>query len=122
MSNFRVVFYEKENGEVPAEDFLYSLDAKMSAKMARTIAALQEHGNELREPYSKHLVDGIFELRAQVATNISRALYFFTVGKTIIITHGFIKKTQRTPPREIELAKAYRTDYLRRKEGNHENI
>ena len=117
MEKFQVVFYEKENGDTPAEVFLESLDRKMKAKMTRAISALQEHGNELREPYSKHLTDGIFELRAQIGSDISRALYFFVIGKRVVITHGFIKKTQRTPPGEIETAKAYRNEYLNRKEN-----
>jgi phage-related protein len=117
MQNYQVLFYEKENGSVPAEVFLDSLDQKMNAKMTRAMAALQEHGHELREPYSKHLTDGIFELRAQVGTNISRALYFFFVGKRIIITHGFIKKTQKTPASEIDKAKSYRKEFLNREEN-----
>ncbi len=64
--------------------------------------------------YSEHLVDGIFELRAKVGSNISRVLYFFVVGRKIIITNGFVKKTQKTPKNEIELAKKYRNEYLNR--------
>jgi phage-related protein len=119
---FQVIFYEKEDGEVPVEEFLDSLDRKMNAKLTRCIAALQEYGNELREPYSKHLDDGIFELRAQVGSDISRALYFFIMGKRIVLTHGFIKKTQKTPAAEIERAKLYRKDYLIREENENENI
>lgn len=111
MSGFQVIFYEKENGEIPAEAFLDSLDRKMNAKLTRVIAALQEHGNELREPYSKHLDDGIFELRAQVGSDISRALYFFIVGKRVVLTHGFIKKTQKTPVSEIRKALKIKEDY-----------
>ena len=48
----------------------------MNAKMVRLLELLEEKGNELREPYSKHLEDGIFELRASQSSNISRALYF----------------------------------------------
>lgn len=89
----------------------------MRAKMASTISILQDNGNELREPYSKHLSDGIFELRAKVGSDITRVLYFFCIGRRIILTNGFIKKTQKTPLSEIEKAKKYREDYLRRKES-----
>ena len=75
---------------------------------------LQEKGNHLREPYSKHLDDGIYEIRGKIGTNISRVLYFFYYGGKIIITNGFVKKTQRTPKAEIELAKKYRKDYMER--------
>ena len=102
---FMVAFYEKSDGTKPAAEFLQSLDNKMRAKMLRTIGLLQEFGGDLREPFSKPLGDGIFELRAQVGNNISRVLYFFIVGKRIILTNGFIKKTQKTPEREIALAR-----------------
>lgn len=52
------------------------------------------------------------KLRAKQETNIVRNLYFFFVGNKIIVTHGFRKKTQKTPPGEIERAKNYRTDYF----------
>lgn len=77
---------------------------------------LEANGPELREPYSKHLDDGIFELRAQVGSDISRVLYFFVIGRKVILTHEFIKKTQKTPQSEIERAKNYRTKYMSRKE------
>lgn len=57
---------------------------------------------------------GIFELRAKVGTDISRVLYFFYYEGRIVLTHGFIKKTQRTPAGEIEKAKKYRRDYIER--------
>lgn len=116
MPSFEVEFYETEIGEQPAKDFLLGLDTKMRAKMVNTISILQDNGYELREPYSKHLSDGIFELRAKVGTDITRVLYFFFVGKHIVLTNGFIKKTQKTPVGEIAKAKKYRADYLQRKE------
>ena len=73
-------------------------------------------GNNLREPYSKSLGDGIFEIRAKQGTDITRVLYFFVIGKKVILTNGFVKKTQKTPPQEIETAKKYRTEYEQRKE------
>ena len=68
------------------------------------------------ESYSKFIGDGIFEIRAKQSSNITRVLYFFYIGKRIVLTNGFIKKTQKTPPEEIALAKKYRADYLERKE------
>lgn len=63
MEKFKLITYERENGEVPVEEFLNSIDIKMRAKMYGLMSVLQERGNLLREPYSKHLTDGIFELR-----------------------------------------------------------
>ena len=109
MPNYEVIFYEKPDGTEPAKEFLLSLDPKMRAKMLKTIDLLAENGNELREPYSKYLEDHIFELRAKVGSDISRVLYFFFVGKRVVLTNGFIKKTQKTPTGEKEFAKQYRT-------------
>lgn len=117
MQEFEIIFYNKADGTEPAKDFLDNLDVKMRAKMLRTIVLLQNNGYELREPYSKLLKNGIFELRAKVGSDISRVLYFFVVGKKIVLTNGFIKKTQKTPTEEIERAERYRSDYLNRKEN-----
>jgi len=119
---FDVLFYEKEDGSEPAKEFLNSLDKKMLAKMTRTIAVLQTNGPSLREPYSKSLEGGIFELRAKVGSDISRVLYFFFIDQQIILTNGFIKKTNRTPIREIEKANKYRADYLTREVKKNESI
>lgn len=115
---WKIEFYEKENGEIPVQDFLLSVDKKMRAKAFKEIDLLEEHGTTLREPYSKAIRNGIFELRIKVATDISRVFYFFFDGKKIVLTNGFIKKTQKTPEREIEKALEYKADYERRKEND----
>ena len=114
MDKFEVIFYEKENGGRPVEDFLDSLDIKMRAKLLGLLGILEEKGNMLREPYTKYLDDGIFELRAVSGNNISRVMFFFYYNGRIILTNGFIKKSQKTPKKEIELAKDRREDYIRR--------
>ena len=114
MTGFKLIAYEKKNGEVSVEEFLDSVNPKMRAKIFGLLGILQENGNMLREPYSKHLDDGIFELRAKVGTDISRVLYFFYYEGRIILTHGFIKKTRKTPSSEIEKAKQYRKDFIER--------
>ena len=115
--NYSVEYYEKEDGTCPAEEFILSQDKKMQAKLFMALEFLEEKGPLLREPYSKSLGDGIFEVRAKQGSDISRVLYFFVVGKRIILTNGFVKKTQKTPTNEIERAKRYRKDYQTRKEG-----
>ena len=118
MTEFKLIAYEKENGEVPVEEFLDSVNPKMRAKIFGLLGILQEKGNMLREPYSKHLDDGIFELRGKVGSDISRVLYFFYYDGKIILTNGFVKKTQKTPKVEIERAKTYRDDYIERCDKN----
>ena len=109
-----IEFYQMEDGTEPVKDFIHTLDAAMYAKAMYTIELLKARGHLLRPPYSKELNDGIMELRISAGNNISRILYFFVIGNTAILTNGFIKKTWKTPPAEIERAKQYRKDYMRR--------
>ena len=88
----------------------------MLAKTLRIIDLLEMNGPLLREPYSKPLENGIFELRTKQGSDITRVLYFFFVGKKAVLTNGFIKKSQKTPKAEKELAKKYKADYERRSE------
>lgn len=117
MSYFKVDFYKDKDGRKPLGEFIKSLDIKMKAKVVSNLNLLEEYGNLAREPLSKELEDGIFELRSIVGTDIVRILYFFDKGRIIIATNGFIKKKQKTPRSEIELAKNRRTDYFLRKEA-----
>ena len=120
MPAIRVEFYDLPDGSLPALDFLRSLDTKMRAKTTRTILLLEEKGILLREPYSKPLDDGIFELRTQAGNNITRVLFFFFVGNVAVLTNGFVKKSQKTPSAEIQKAKVYRAEFLSRKKGHNE--
>ena len=115
MPSVKVIFYDKADGTKPAKEFIESLDRGMRAKMVRAVIRLQDFGPDLRRPCSAPLGDGIFELRAQFGSNISRVLYFFFTHGHAVLTHGFIKKTRKTPPEEIERAKRYRAEYLKRR-------
>lgn len=86
----------------------------MYAKVLRSIDLLENNGAELRGPFSKHITDGIFELRIKHGNDISRVLYFFYIDNTAVLTNGFIKKTNKTPQKEIDTAKKYRNDYIKR--------
>lgn len=114
MAEFKIIFYKKEDKTSPVQLFIDSLDDKMSSKVTQNIEILKRFGTALREPYTKSLGDGIFELRTKAGSDITRVLYFFVVGRKIVLTNGFIKKTQKTPRQEIETAKKYRFDYLNR--------
>ena len=120
--SFMVEFYETEDGKRPVEDFLDSLDNKTASKMLGLMELLEEKGDGLRMPYSKHLGNGIFELRCKLGTNNTRALYFFYYGGKIVITNGFVKKTQRTPPSEIKLSIHRREEWIKRQEESYKDI
>lgn len=85
MESFSVIFYETPNGEQPAKLFLNELSEKQRAKTIRDLKLLETCGNKLREPTSKFLESGIYELRTKQGSNISRILYFFFVGKRIVV-------------------------------------
>lgn len=118
---FEVVLFENERGISPVYDFIMSLEnRKLQAKIIGSLEVLADKGSALREPYSKHLEDGIFELRCTVARNTVRLLYFFHEGRVIVVTNGFIKRSQKTPAREIKLAKSRRAAYLAREGRQHD--
>ena len=84
------------------KDFISSLDRSTYAKTLRTTDLLGKFGNHLRMPYSKSLGSNIFELRVRGQKEV-RLLYCF-YNKKAFILHGFIKKTEKTPQKEILVA------------------
>lgn len=113
-----IEFYAKENGSIPVLDFLLSLQPKMRAKAYSEIELLKKNGSELREPYVKALKGnnnkGIYELRIKFSSDISRIFYFSFSNNKFILLNGFVKKTEKTPEKEIERARKYKLDYERR--------
>lgn len=118
---FEIVFYQKENGKVPVQEFLYSLPQKLRAKAFRDIELLQEFGSDLKEPHVKALKGkknkGLYELRIKFSNDIARVFYFTYYNNRYVLLHGFIKKSMFTPKREIEKAISYMEDYKRRNEN-----
>jgi phage-related protein len=70
--------------------------------------------------FFKHLEDGIYEIRIEVGSNIYRIFAFFDDNKLVILLHGFQKKTQKTPRKELERAKKLRKDYYNDKESKND--
>ena len=73
---FDVEYYRLPNGDIPVKQFINNLNIKMRVKALGSIYILAEKGNTLREPYSKSLGDGLFELRIKFAGDIARIFYF----------------------------------------------
>ncbi len=66
---------------------------------------MEAYGPDLGMPHTRAMGDGLFELRLKAAEGIARVLYCTMVGRNIVMLHQFIKKTDKTPPREIETAR-----------------
>lgn len=92
---FTVIFYKEMNGSKPLSEFIKSLNIKMKAKVVANLHLLEEYGNLAREPLSKPLGDGIFEVRTVEGNDIVRILYFFDEEKIIIATNGFVKNNKK---------------------------
>lgn len=110
-----VIFYRTKDGNCPVEDFLDSLPGKVVQKITWVLEILESRGM-LPTTYFKKLVNTeIWECRIQQGSNIYRIFCFFDKGSIIILTHGLIKKTQKTPSDEIKRAEDYRNDYMKRR-------
>lgn len=114
---YKVKFYKNKNGKYPIKDYLKSL-AGTAAKSDRIklqkirdyIKYLRIYGFEAKEPYVKHLDGEIWELRPLR----DRFLFAAWDGQSFILLHHFVKKTKKTPQREIEQAKRNFADYKQR--------
>src|ERR1035437_6642651 len=115
-NSYEVIFYETPSGQVPVDDFLDSLQTKVRAKVEKWIEKLEQHGPNLPRPYADIVIGKIRELRIVFGSNHYRILYFF-FGKTIVLTHGFPKKTDKVPPLEIKRAENYMGEFLNRYQG-----
>ncbi|MDD2773394.1 MAG: type II toxin-antitoxin system RelE/ParE family toxin [Elusimicrobiales bacterium] len=107
-----IELYQTPGGDYPVDDFLMGLPDKVRAKVATWIKLLKQEGPNLKRPHADMLRDGIRELRISFGRLEIRILYFIH-GKQIVLTNGFLKKTQQTPANEIDRAERYRADWLR---------
>ena len=115
--DFVVEFYETESGHCPVRDFLDDLKESDPDDFAIVVAALAKLRNSQyhREPLSKALGDGLFELRHVGKLN-TRVLWFFMKGRRIVLLHGIRNKGQAIPARDLGVARERMRDWRRRKE------
>ncbi len=105
MVQWQVEFYQLSDGSSPALAWFHQQEAKVRAKFARIFDLLQEHGIAVGMPYVRSITDSkLFEIRVEQDTNIYRIFYFAYTGQRFILLHGFQKKTQKTPKKELEIA------------------
>ncbi len=114
---WHIVFYRDAQGNRPVREFLQNLDLKTQGRFDWSIEQLRILNVHAREPLVKHLDGKIWELRRASDGNIYRVLYFFFTGRRIVLVHGFQKKTDKTPSREIEIAKRRMEDFIKRTGG-----
>lgn len=110
-----IEFYETSSRKNPVAEFVSSLSPKEQAKIARALDLLREFGPRVGMPYTKHLEEGIWELRVPFGGQAFRLLYFVETDRLVVVVHVFSKKTSKVPRRDINIAIARMRDYKQRK-------
>ena len=110
-----ILFYRTASQKCPVEEFLDSLPSKVAQKVTWVLGLLEDLDVIPVQYFAKMSgTDDVWECRIKLGSNIYR-IFAFWDGNKIILTHGFIKKTQKTPGSEIEKAESYKKDYFQRK-------
>lgn len=87
------------------DEFL-SLPKDVQARFQRIFRLVEQHGlNALVMPFARHIDDSIWEMRAKGRSGIARGLYMTTIGRKVVVLRFFLKKSQKTPLKEVEIAK-----------------
>ena len=113
----KIVLYTSESGRCPVADFLNTLTDKVVQKISWVLKLISQL-DRIPTEYLKKLKtkDDIWECRIAMASNSYRIFCFFDNGSIIVLTHGIVKKSQKTPRNEIKKAIECKKDYLRRKQ------
>lgn len=110
--NWSVEFYLDARERCPVATFLEQLSPRVRDHIIHHISLLQERGPTLGMPYVRHLQGKLWELRVRAGGAAYRLFYFFHTGRRIIFLHAFVKKTQKTPRKEIDTAIRRLNDFL----------
>jgi phage-related protein len=102
---WQVNYFTSQNGIQPVREWIDSLDLKLQLKIFRAFELLEDFNINLREPYVKPLGDKLYELRIKDNKGIYRIIYFTHINKQFIMLNGFMKKIDKTPKKELNLAK-----------------
>ena len=98
--NWRVAFYS-----ATLEEEILQLPAGFVARFLRYAERMEVYGPDLGMPHTRAIGDGLFELRLKAAEGIARVFYCTLVGRRIVMLHQFMKKTEKTPRKELEIAR-----------------
>jgi len=122
---FHIMFYRDKNGNSEIIDFLDELQKKGKTsktdrvnriKILAYLQALKEYGTHIGQPIVKHIEGSLWELRPLK----NRIFFFCWKEDTFVLLHHFIKKSQKTPEKEIEKARLRQKDFLKREEKRDE--
>lgn len=121
MEKAEFIFYERPNGRVEFEEFLNSIPRKDRIKLLSIIDKVEQHGITIgiKQKWVAVIDRNLYEIRSKIGNNQQRGLYFHINGDEYMITHGFTKKTQKTPTKEIKHAKELRAEYFSRELEQH---
>lgn len=111
---FTIEVFKSRSGRDYVGDFLNSLDIMSRATVESDLSELERLGTRAKEPLSKPLGNGLFELRSKTPMGNVRILYFFLKGRIILLTNGFVKKTWAVPQEEIDIARRRMKEYTQR--------
>jgi len=111
--DFSIDYVQLPNGRTPAREFVDSLDGKAAARIDAFIDRLRVYGHLMQGKFVKKLTEDLFELRVKQFDRIFRVLFFYQPGMLIVITSGFQKKTEQTPPAEITRAEQLRKLWMK---------
>lgn len=120
VTNWTIEYYVDDNGHVPVREFLASLDPKTYVRFQWSLEQLRLRNVQAREPLVRHIEGKIWELREESRTDIYRILYVFVSRRRIILLHGFQKKTQKLPSKELEIARHRLQRFTERDQGGEE--
>lgn len=112
-----IEFFRTENGKIPTEELLDTLSDKVVQKIIAVIELLETERIVPAKFFKKLIDTEVWECRIRWESNIYRLFCFFDRDNKVVITHGFTKKTQKTPQREIDRAMRYRKEYFTRSKG-----
>jgi len=111
-TEYQIYYYQtSDTKHTPVLEYIQNLSFKEKVKTVNYINLLQRFKGYIGEPYSRYICSGIRELRINFSHNNHRIFYIIVEERKIILLHAFLKKTRKTPPKEIKRALNNFNDY-----------
>ena len=113
--DWQVVFYIDEKGNEPVKEFILAQPDGAIAEILHVFKLLREFNIKLGMPFVRKMAkSGLRELRVKHSSDLYRIFFFAYIGKKFVLLHGFLKKGEKTPQSEIDMAMKRMNDYLLR--------